>query len=631
MVDDQVNILLVDDQPGKLLTYEAILRDLGENLVTANSAREALEHLLKKDMAVVLIDVYMPETDGFELAAMIREHPRFRDTAIIFISAVLLNDVDRLRGYEMGAVDYVPVPVIPEMLRAKVNVFVELYRKRKQLAQLNRDLEARVAERTVALAGSAMQLRQSEQLRSLALAAGQMGSWEWDAIHKRLFWDQGQYSIFGVEPETFVATPENVRRLVHPDDTDALTAALSDMDQDAQTVRTEFRVLRPNGETRWCIGVAAASFDSPNQIVRISGVTIDITERKLAEERQTLLAEEVDHRARNVVAVIQSIMRLSRSDDIKTYLRAVDGRIRALSNAHKLLSRSRWEGADLDKLVEEEFAPYRSDHTARVSGEGPPILLQPSTAQTLALVLHELATNAAKYGALSVQSGRVGLIWELAAKRLTLHWREIGGPTVATPLSAGYGTRVVRAGIEQQLGGTVTFDWKSDGLQCTMVIPHDEKTERQHSVSNASGPVSPDSSTRVKVAAGEEILLVEDEPIIGMMLTDMLSELGLRVDGPHSTLADAMTAAKNGRAKAAILDVNLRGEKIYPVAEVLSERDIPFIFITGYGADSIDARFKNVMLLQKPIERQKLRKLLLNGLSSEPLHDDGRAATLNSR
>src|SRR5919108_6613838 len=113
-MQERVNILLVDDQPAKLLTYEAILRDLGENLISASSAREALEHLLKKEIAVVLIDVYMPETDGFQLAAMIRDHPRFQQTAIIFISAIHLADVDHMRGYEMGAVDYVPVPVIPE-------------------------------------------------------------------------------------------------------------------------------------------------------------------------------------------------------------------------------------------------------------------------------------------------------------------------------------------------------------------------------------------------------------------------------------------------------------------------------------------------------------------------------------
>ena len=620
MTEEQANILLVDDQPAKLMTYEAILRDLGENLITANGAREALEHLLKKDIAVVLIDVYMPETDGFELAAMIREHPRFRETAIIFISAVL-NDLDRLRGYEMGGVDYVPVPVIPEVLRAKVRVFVDLYRKTKQLAQLNRDLEARVAERTVALAASTMQLKQSEQLRSLALAAGQMGSWEWDAVHKRLFWDQGQYSIFGVSSESFVATPESVRRLIHPEDEDALTVALKNIAEDAQTVRTEFRVNRPNGEVRWCIGVAAASFDGPDHVLRISGVTIDITDRKLAEERQTLLAEEVDHRARNVVAVIQSIMRLTRSDNIEAYLAAVDGRIRALSNAHKLLSRSRWEGADLGKLAREEFAPYRTDDVERVSCDGPAILLQPSTAQTLALALHELATNAAKYGALSAPGGRIRLSWELEPKGLVLSWKEIAGPPVNTPRTTGYGTRVVRAGIEQQLGGSATFDWNPDGLQCSMVIPHDEKAEKRGRVPRLRQRDGAATPAVMRIELGEEVLLVEDEPLIGMMLTDMLSELGLKVDGPHTTLADATVAAKGGSAKAAILDVNLNGEKIYPVAEILSRRNIPFIFITGYGADSIDPRFVNVALLQKPIERQKLRSILLNGLPAD--HQDG--------
>ena len=145
---DKVNVLLVDDQPAKLLAFEVILQELGENLIKASSAREAFEYLLKTDVAVVLVDVCMPELDGFELAAMIREHPRFQKTAIIFISAIHLTDVDRLRAYEMGAVDYVPVPVVPEVLRAKVKVFAELYRKTRQLEQLNSELERRVAERT---------------------------------------------------------------------------------------------------------------------------------------------------------------------------------------------------------------------------------------------------------------------------------------------------------------------------------------------------------------------------------------------------------------------------------------------------------------------------------------------------
>src|SRR5579885_3753921 len=137
---DKVNVLIVDDQPAKLLANEEILRELGENLYKASSAREAFEFLLKNDAAVVLIDVCMPELDGFQLAAMIRDHPRFAKTAIIFISAIHLTEVDRLRGYEMGAVDYVPVPVVPEVLRAKVRIFCELFRKTRALERLNSQL-----------------------------------------------------------------------------------------------------------------------------------------------------------------------------------------------------------------------------------------------------------------------------------------------------------------------------------------------------------------------------------------------------------------------------------------------------------------------------------------------------------
>jgi signal transduction histidine kinase len=136
----KVNILMVDDQPSKLLSYEVILNELGENLIKANSGREALEYLLKEDVAVVLMDVSMPQIDGFELADMIRQHPRFQKTAIIFISGVHLTDLDRLKGYERGAVDYISVPVNPELLRAKVSVFADLHRKTHQLEALNREL-----------------------------------------------------------------------------------------------------------------------------------------------------------------------------------------------------------------------------------------------------------------------------------------------------------------------------------------------------------------------------------------------------------------------------------------------------------------------------------------------------------
>ncbi len=281
--DERVNILLVDDQPAKLLSYEAVLGELGENLIRANSAREALEKLLRTEVAVILIDVVMPDLDGFELATMIRGHPRFEQTAIIFVSAVHMTDLDRLRGYEVGAVDYVPVPVVPELLRAKVRVFAELYRKTRQLERLNQELERRVAERTAELEASTAQLLQSEQRRSLALAAGRMGSWEWDLRAGEQSWDEGQHRIFGVLPGSFVPTDEAVLRLVHPDDRNrfrdlAVGAAKSGSAYDA-----EFRIMRPDGQQRWCVIGAAPTVDPGGQAPRVSGVTLDITERKQTE------------------------------------------------------------------------------------------------------------------------------------------------------------------------------------------------------------------------------------------------------------------------------------------------------------------------------------------------------------
>jgi signal transduction histidine kinase len=160
---DKANILLVDDQPAKLLSYEAMLGELGETLITARSAREALDLLLRTDVAVVLVDVCMPELDGFELASLMRDHPRFQRTPIIFVSGVHLTDFDRIKGYACGAVDYIPVPVVPEILRAKVSIFADLYRKTLESERLRADLERRVAERTAELEALAEGLRDRER------------------------------------------------------------------------------------------------------------------------------------------------------------------------------------------------------------------------------------------------------------------------------------------------------------------------------------------------------------------------------------------------------------------------------------------------------------------------------------
>jgi PAS domain S-box-containing protein len=607
---DKVNILLVDDQPAKLLSYEAILHDLGENLLRATSGREALEHLLKSEVAVVLVDVCMPDLDGFQLAAMIRDHPRFQKTAMIFVSAIHLTDMDRLRGYEMGAVDYVPVPVVPEVLRAKVKVFAELYRKTRELENLNLELEQRVAARTAELQASTMQLLQSEQRRSLALAAGNMGSWDWDRIRGDYAWDEGQYRIFGVEAKSFAVTPENIRTLIHPEDWANLQIGVDRVLKEGQ-FQAEFRVRRPNGQVRWCISSAAATKDDSNRVVRVSGVTIDITDRKEAEERQALLAREVDHRAKNALALVQSIVRLTRSSNLASYVNAVEGRIKALSRAHTVLSQSRWQGADLGGLVDEELAPYRTSDSDRVVTSGPEVLLQPAAAQTLALALHELVTNAAKYGAMSSSSGRIRLTWELQGANLILRWSESGGPPTQEPSSQGFGTKIIIASIERQLGGQASFDWRPEGLQCLFTVPRGDKMEAEEPFDVLRrGADNVVTDPRI-LLAGNRVMIVEDEALVALAVGETLTELGYSVVGPFSRVAEATRALMQRDVDAAILDVNLGGELVYPLADILAAREIPFIFVTGYAIECIDRRFDRIPVFQKPIERGFLERIFV--------------------
>jgi PAS domain S-box-containing protein len=608
--DGKVNILLVDDQPAKLLSYEVILRELGENLVTASSGREALEHLLKSEIAVVLMDVCMPELDGFQLAAMIREHPRFSKTAIIFISAIHLTDVDRLRGYEMGAVDYVPVPVIPDVLRAKVKVFAELYRKSRQLEALNSDLERRVSERTAELERSNQRLLESEDRRTLALAAGRMGSWDWDLVHRDCVWDEGQRAIFGVD-ETFAVTPASIRRLVHRGDRKLLFKAIKQVRRHAGSHQVEFRIRRPDGGIRWCLGTAASTGDSADNVFRVSGVTIDITDRKEAEERQSLLAREVDHRAKNALAVVHAIVCLTRADNMKQYVAAVEGRIQALARVHSLLSESRWRGANITRLIQEELAPFRTRNFDRIKISGRNLSLESSNAQALALALHELATNAAKYGALSVPAGGVDVEWELEGGNLVLSWTEHGGPPVEHSASGGFGIRVVRASVESQLGGTVVFDWRRDGLRCSIRIPHRVRIEFPEGAPSVFAGAGAAAATAAEVGPRRRILLVEDESLIAMAMGQSLRELGFEVVGPFGTVGEALAAVESEPIDGAILDVNLAGEMAYPIAHMLQSRKVPFVFMTGYGSETVAVPFPDVRIFQKPIDRDALQQLFV--------------------
>jgi PAS domain S-box-containing protein len=613
---EKVNVLIVDDQPAKLLASEEILRDLGENLVKASSAREALEFLLKNEAAVVLIDVCMPELDGFQLAAMIRDHPRFQRTAIIFISAVQVDDVDRLRGYEMGAVDYVPVPVVPAVLRAKVKVFAELYRKTRELERLNVELEWRVKERTAELETSnARALKSEEQLR-LATEAAEIGSWDVDNVTDTLFWPPRVKAMFGISPDVPVSMADFYAGL-HPQDREATIAAYAAAcDPEKRALYdVEYRTIgKEDGIVRWVAAKGRGIFDEEGKCVRVVGTAIEITKRKEADERQDLLAREVDHRARNALAVVHSIVRLTRANTAEGYMTAVEGRIKALARAHALLSDSRWHGADLATLVGEELAPYRLGEPDKVLIGGPSVSLQPHAAQGLALALHELATNAAKHGALSSIAGKVRVTWTIKPDFLLLNWSETGGPTIAPPPARSFGLNVIRASIENQLGGKVIFDWLPEGMQCTLSIPQQDQIGSLPGRKTGNGAVT--KTAEPTMANCRRVLLVEDEALVAMMIQECLTEYGHSVVGPISRAADALAAARQGEFDAAILDINLSDGMAYPVAEILSQRGVPFAFVTGYEADTVDERFSKVPVLQKPIERQMLQRLFVPNATS---------------
>ncbi len=286
---DRVNILMVDDQPAKLLSYEVMLGELDENLIKASSAKEALELLLKNDVAVVLMDVSMPEVDGFELANMIRQHPRFQKTAIIFISAVHLTDVDRLKGYKQGAVDYISVPVIPELLRAKVSVFSELHRKTRQLQTLNRELERRVEERTEELEKRSQTLQQlnrelarkNQELDAIIHTAPDI-IFSRQADGSRDYISDRFYDYTGADSGS--ANGFGWLDYVHPDDKEHAMAHWLGCVESGANYEAEYRIHSRDGAYRWFRARALPIRDPKGEIVKWYGTCSDIHDSKMLEQ-----------------------------------------------------------------------------------------------------------------------------------------------------------------------------------------------------------------------------------------------------------------------------------------------------------------------------------------------------------
>ncbi len=474
MLSEAVNILLVDDQPSKLMSYEVILRDLNENLISATSANEALAVLLKTDVAVVLVDVCMPDLDGFELVQLIREHPRYQNIAVIFISAVLLSDLDRIRGYEFGAVDYMPVPVVPQILKAKVKVFVELYRKARELEQIAATLEQSVAERTSELEASTAQLRKSEEQFRQALAAANMGTWRHDLIKQMSQRDKHLNTILGLKPiDTAYPTSEWLER-IHEDDVQAVTDAWQQAISTRGAYEAELRIKRSDGTLRWLREQGHYVPGADGLPGSLTGLALDITERKHAEEARSLLIEELNHRVKNMLTTVQSIALQSMAGAQGEQKDRFLSRIHALATGHNLLTQSQWNGARLADILDALFAPYKDEQRPRLKLDGDDVVLSSRDAISVTLAIHELLTNAVKYGAYSVPEGNVSVSWSVDRSspkhRLHFRWVENGGPPAIEPTHAGFGTRLLRS-LAAQSNGEYACDFRDTGISCELFLP----------------------------------------------------------------------------------------------------------------------------------------------------------------
>ncbi len=316
--------------------------------------------------------------------------------------------------------------------------------------------------------------RQSETRLQEALAAGAVTAFEWNPRNGLSQRSKNAAQILGLGPQqTFTAAQFLAR--VHPDDRARFKALVDKVRVDSPSYSVTFRFIRPDGREMWLEETSRAEFDTAGRVVGLKGLTRDITRRKQSEKRQDLLIAELDHRVKNVLARVAAVVMHTRQrcGTMDEFVKALHGRIQSMAAAHALLSRSRWSGVGLTDLIRHQLEPYTTDANTTISG--PEIMLTSAQTQAVAMVIHELVTNAAKYGALSSPDGRVSVNWHRTradvAAILTITWRELGGPPIAAPFQSGYGSGLIRDLIPHELGGTVDLVFSSDGACCKIEIP----------------------------------------------------------------------------------------------------------------------------------------------------------------
>jgi PAS domain S-box-containing protein len=459
----------------------------------------------------------------------------------------------------------------------------------------------------------------------LALEMAGLGEFEWDLAAGRFVVSARMAAMTGLPPGPMPARgTKALEPFIHPGDLEAFRAD-KDSQRPAGAYRFEFRHLRPDdGRTVWLRVAGVLARDADGRPLNVTGVVEDITQHKLEEDqRQTLLAE-LDHRVKNALATVLALAQQTakRTTSLDAFLATFSGRLKAMGSANELLTAARWRGAAIDHLAAAELGALSPGQTA---WEGPELFLTPRAANALALGLHELAANAVKFGALSVETGRVSLRWaRLPDSGFDLTWTESGGPTVSPPTRRGFGSTLLEQVTGRELNGEAAIDYRPAGVQVRIragaaaVAPRPETVPEapvvravETVVAFSSGPTS---------LRGARVLIVEDAVLLAMELETGLSDAGATIIGPAYELEEAL-ALLDQPIDAAVLDANLNGHSVSPVAEALAKRKVPFVFATGYGETGGAPGGFDAPVIRKPYDVHQVAAAvaeLLKGKTSHP-------------
>ena len=342
-------------------------------------------------------------------------------------------------------------------------------------------------------------------------------------------------------------------------------------------------------------------------------------ERQAAGERQELLIAELNHRVRNILGVIRGLIRQSKPVDggtIEDFVRLVDGRIHALARAHNQITDDHWGPAPIQAIIDAEAAAYLADRPDRITTEGEPLLLNPQAYATMALVIHELVTNSAKYGSLS-DSGTVAIRWQRDEEGdLWFDWHEQGGPPVKKPSRKGFGTTIIDRSVPYDLGGKAKIDYAKDGVKARFCIPSRHVSEpragdRTPAIRFPRPAIGHPTAPPLQVLEGRNVMLVEDSLIIALDAEDVLERLGARTVTTAATVEGALENIATSRPDVAMLDINLGDRTSYAIADRLKAEGVPFLFATGYGEQAhLPADHAGRTVVQKPYTLENVARAL---------------------